>query len=101
MIAIQHTDFTIHGSKTSRFRIWSNWNTVAPIFHALGANVNVGARRNEQIARTTEMGLKAFHLDDLEEEVKDVDICINTIPSLVVNSRSYCKNARIIRSLSI
>lgn len=86
MMAIQHTDFTIHGSNVAVLGLGRVGMSVARTFAALGANVKVGARKSEHIARITEMGLTPFQLMDLENQVKDVDICINTIPHLVVNA---------------
>lgn len=86
MMAIQHTDFTIHGSTIMVLGLGRVGMSVARTFSALGAKVKVGARKGEHIARITEMALTPFHLDDLMQQVKDVDICINTIPDLVVTA---------------
>ncbi len=71
MMAIQHTDFTIHGSNIAILGLGRVGMSVARTFHALGAKVKVGARKSEHLARITEMGLAAFHLSDLEKEVRD------------------------------
>ncbi|MCA1028520.1 dipicolinic acid synthetase subunit A [Cytobacillus kochii] len=84
MMAIQHTDFTIHGSNVTVLGLGRTGMSIARAFHALGAKVKVGARKSEHIARITEMGLTPFHLSDIEEAVVDADICINTIPLQVV-----------------
>ncbi len=91
MMAIQHTDFTIHGSKVIVLGLGRVGMSVARAFHVLGAKVKVGARKSEHIARITEMGLQPFYLKDLEEEVKDVDICINTIPTKIVTANVIAK----------
>ncbi|KAB2337562.1 dipicolinic acid synthetase subunit A [Cytobacillus depressus] len=91
MMAIQHTDITIHGSNIMVLGLGRTGMSVARTFDALGANVKVGARKSEHIARVTEMGLKPFHLKDLEDEVKDIDICINTIPYLIVTASVIAK----------
>ena len=70
MMAIQHTDFTIHGSNIAVLGLGRVGMSVARTFHALGAKVKVGARKSEHLARITEMGLTPFHLNDLEKEVK-------------------------------
>ena len=57
MMAIQHTDFTIHGSNIAVLGLGRVGMSVARAFHALGAKVKVGARKSEHIARITEMGL--------------------------------------------
>ncbi|MBY0120642.1 dipicolinic acid synthetase subunit A [Bacillus sp. S/N-304-OC-R1] len=91
MMAIQHTDITIHGSNITVLGLGRVGMSVARVFSALGAKVKVGARKSEHIARITEMGLTPFHLNDLENEVKDTDICINTIPHLVVTASVIAK----------
>jgi dipicolinate synthase subunit A len=91
MMVIQHTDFTIHGSKTAVLGFGRVGMSVARIFSALGAKVKVGARRSEHIARITEMGLQPFHIKDLQNEVQDIDIVINTIPHKVVTAAVISK----------
>lgn len=85
MLAIQHTDYTIHGSQVAVLGLGRTGMTIACTFAALGANVKVGARSSAHLARITEMGLVPFHTDELKEHVKDIDICINTIPSMILN----------------
>lgn len=91
MIAIQHTDFTIHGSNIVVLGLGRVGMSVARTFHALGAKVKVGARKSEHLARITEMGLTAFHLQDIEHAVNDTDICINTIPFPIVTASVISK----------
>lgn len=91
MMVIQHTDFTIHGSNTVVLGMGRVGMTVARTFSALGANVKVGARKREHIARIKEMGLEPFYLKDLDQEVKDADIVINTIPYHVVTASVISK----------
>lgn len=91
MMAIQHTDFTIHGSKITVLGLGRCGMSIARTFHALGARVKVGARKTEHLARTTEMALVPFHLNDLEKEVKDTDILINTIPYQIVSAAVISK----------
>lgn len=86
MMAIQHTDFTIHGSNVIVLGLGRVGMSVARAFASLGAKVKVGARKSEHIARISEMGLTPFHLDDFDSVVRDVDICINTIPALIVKA---------------
>lgn len=86
MMAIQNTDITIHQSSVAVLGLGRVGMSVARTFSLLGANVKVGARKSEHLARITEMGLKPFHLNDLRKEVKDIDICINTIPHPLVNA---------------
>ncbi|MCQ6274146.1 dipicolinic acid synthetase subunit A [Bacillus sp. V3B] len=91
MMAIQHTDFTIHGSTVTVLGLGRVGMSVARTFHLLGAKVKVGARKTEHIARITEMGLTPFHLDEISHWVKDTDICINTIPHQIVTASVISK----------
>jgi dipicolinate synthase subunit A len=91
MMVIQHTDFTIHGSRVAVLGLGRVGMTVARTFAALGAKVKVGARRTEHLARIAEMGLEPFHLQDLEKEVRDIDVCINTIPTMIVTASVISK----------
>jgi dipicolinate synthase subunit A len=91
MMAIQHTDFTIHGANIVVLGLGRVGMSVARALDALGANVKVGARKSEHIARITEMALTPFQLKDIEDHVKEADICINTIPHLIVSASVISK----------
>ncbi len=91
MMVIQHTDFTIHGSEVVVLGLGRVGMSVARTFSALGAKVKVGARRSEHIARISEMGLESFYLKDIEEVVENCDVCINTIPHMVVTASVISK----------
>ena len=91
MMAIQHTDITIHGSNVVVLGLGRVGMSVARTFHLLGSKVKVGARKPEHIARITEMGLSPFHLEELSNYVSDTDILINTIPHLIVTAKVIAK----------
>lgn len=91
MMAIQHTDFTIHGSKITVLGLGRCGMSIARAFHALGGKVKVGARKSEHLARITEMGLTPFHLNNTVKEVSDTDILINTIPFPIVSAAVISK----------
>ena len=91
MMAIQHTDFTIHGSNVIVLGLGRTGMSVARSFHALGAKVKVGARKTEHIARINEMGLTPFFTAELENVVENADICINTIPHKIITTNVLAK----------
>ncbi len=91
MLAMQNTDNTIHGSTIAVLGLGRCGISLARLFHGMGAQVKVGVRKSEHLARVYEMGLTPFHLNQLEKEVSDVDICVNTIPALVVTSSVIAK----------
>lgn len=86
MMVIQNTDVTIHDSDVMVLGFGRTGMTVARLMASLGARVKVGARRSEHLARITEMGLEPFYVENLEQEVKGIDICINTIPAPVLTA---------------
>ncbi|MDN4523404.1 dipicolinic acid synthetase subunit A [Fictibacillus fluitans] len=86
MMVIQNTDTTIHNSNTVVLGFGRVGMSVARAFDALGAHVKVGARKPEHLARISEMGFIPFHLDHLQKEVTNTDVCINTIPFQIVTS---------------
>lgn len=91
MMAIQHTDFTIHGSKVMVIGLGRTGMSVARAFHGLGAKVSVGVHRSEHLARVIEMGLDGFYTDTLDIAVQDADIIINTVPKQIITSKVISK----------
>ncbi|MED4202569.1 dipicolinic acid synthetase subunit A [Neobacillus mesonae] len=91
MMAIQHTDFTIHGSKVTILGLGRCGMSIARAFHSLGAKVKVGARKSEHLARITEMGLEPFSLSNIQKEVMATDILINTVPQQIVSAGVIAK----------
>ncbi|KIL80630.1 Dipicolinate synthase subunit A [Bacillus badius] len=91
MMAIQHTDFTIHGSSVAVLGMGRVGMSVARTFANLGANVKLGARKSEHLARAIEMGLTPFSIDQLPQQAESLDLIINTIPSLVITSQAIAK----------
>ncbi|MCZ0702613.1 dipicolinate synthase subunit A [Natronobacillus azotifigens] len=86
MLAIQHTNFTIHDANVFVLGLGRVGMTVANKFNGLGANVFVGARKASDLARVNEMGLNGFHLDEITTYTESCDILINTIPASIVTS---------------
>lgn len=91
MMVIQNTDITIHHANVMVLGLGRTGMSITRAFQALGAHVKVGSRNPEQIARAVEMGVKAFYLKELETEVEDTEICINTIPAMVLTSKVLSK----------
>ncbi|MGP4107035.1 dipicolinic acid synthetase subunit A [Virgibacillus sp. L01] len=88
MMAIEHTDYTIHSSRVIVVGFGRVGNTVANKFSALGAKVSVCARSIMDLARITEMGHTAIPFDKLHEHTSNCDLLINTIPAKVVKKES-------------
>jgi dipicolinate synthase subunit A len=83
-LAMEHTDFMIHGSNVMVLGYGRVGKTIARIFDAVGAKVQVGARKEADLARIIEVGLTPFSLKNLEDVLENVDICINTIPHMIL-----------------
>ncbi|TXL67731.1 dipicolinic acid synthetase subunit A [Cerasibacillus terrae] len=84
LMAMKHTDYTIHSSRIIVTGFGRVGHTVANKFQALGANVSVAATKIRDLARITEMGLDSIPLHLLEDYTDECDILINTIPAPVI-----------------
>lgn len=87
MLAIQNTDITIHGSQSMVLGFGRTGFTMARTLKGLGACVKVGVRRPEHYARVWEMGFKPFYIKDLFEQVANIDLLFNTIPTMIVTAQ--------------
>jgi dipicolinate synthase subunit A len=86
MMAIQHTDITIHGSESIVLGMGRCGLSLARVLHAIGARVKVGVRSSEHKARAFEMGIQAFDTSELKDHVKNADLIFNTVPALIIDS---------------
>lgn len=84
LMAIQNTDFTIHGSACLVLGLGRTGLTMAQTLKGLGAHVAVGVRKPEHYARASAMGYEAFYMVDLPERAAKADIVFNTIPAMVL-----------------
>ncbi|MDQ0193436.1 dipicolinate synthase subunit DpsA [Paenibacillus wynnii] len=87
VLAIQNTDFTIHGSTSMVLGMGRTGFTMARSLQGLGSNVKVGVRRQEHYARAEEMGWKPFLTENLLSHVSDTDLIFNTIPSMIITAQ--------------
>lgn len=90
-IAMQETTKTIHGSNVIIIGFGRIGLTIARIFSAVGANVTATARRTEHFARMYEMGISGLSTTEIENNIDQFDICINTVPHLVLDSSIISK----------
>ena len=86
MMAIQHTNITLHGSTVVVLGLGRVGLTLSRTLKALGAHVRVGVRKSEHFARADEMRLGPFYTDHLASNVRDADIVFNTVPAHVVTA---------------
>lgn len=87
MMAIQHTDITIHGSNCIVLGLGRTGFTMARTLQALGAHVKVGVRRDETFARAFEMGFEPFYMPELARHAGNIDLIFNTIPTMIVTAQ--------------
>ncbi|MCR8630758.1 dipicolinate synthase subunit DpsA [Paenibacillus radicis (ex Xue et al. 2023)] len=87
MMAIQNTDFTIHGSQSMVLGFGRTGITLARTLQGLGAKVKVGVNKPEYYARAWEMGFTPFYTQDLHNQTANIDLLFNTIPSMIVTAQ--------------
>lgn len=79
-LAIEHTDYTIHGSNVIVLGFGRVGFTVARLFKNVGANVTVCVRNSADVARISEMGMNPLFVTNLHQEIEHSELCINTVP---------------------
>ncbi|MEF2965156.1 dipicolinate synthase subunit DpsA [Paenibacillus sp. M1] len=94
MMAIQNTNITIHGSICMVLGIGRTGFTLARTLQGLGANVQVGVRKEADFARAVQMGWKPFAATDLNAYTGAVDLIFNTIPTMIVTAQIISKLSR-------
>lgn len=87
MMAIENTDFTIHGSKSMVLGFGRTGMTMARTLKGLGADVMVGVRKSEHRARALEMGFTPIYVNKLDRHVSQIDLLFNTIPTMIVTAK--------------
>ncbi|UOQ85626.1 dipicolinic acid synthetase subunit A [Gracilibacillus salinarum] len=87
MLAIKHTDFTIHHADVFVFGFGRVGQTTASSFAGLGANVSVISKDESELARIYEKGWQPYHLEQVEDHMDDCQILINTIPAKIVDKK--------------
>lgn len=85
MMAIEHTDHTIHSSHITVTGFGRVGHTLANKLHALGAQVTVGSNNLRELARAKEIGMQAYPLNQLPEKMNHCDLIMNTIPAPVID----------------
>lgn len=84
-MAMEATSITIHGSESVVLGFGKSGSTLAHTLHAMGAKVSLVARKEGDLARAYESGLRPVHFMDLALEAAKAEIIFNTVPSLVLD----------------
>lgn len=87
MMAIQHTDITIHDSTCMVLGLGRTGLTLARTLKGLGARIKAGVRREDAFARAFEMGFEPFYMPDLARQSGNIDLLFNTIPTMIVTAQ--------------
>jgi dipicolinate synthase subunit A len=83
-IIIENTKVSIHGSSIVVIGQGNVAHTLTRNLILLGANVTVAARNSVQRAQAIVIGAKAITLDKLGDAVTDCDICLSSVPALLI-----------------
>ncbi|GAB2563116.1 dipicolinic acid synthetase subunit A [Gracilibacillus alcaliphilus] len=86
MLAIQHTNVTIHHANVYIFGYGRVGETTANCFAGLGANISVVSKSGADLARVYERGWQGYSMEEAGKYISDCQILINTIPSKVVDA---------------
>lgn len=86
MLAIKHTDITIHNANVLVLGFGRIGKTIARLFSAVGAKVTVLVNKKEDEARAMEMGFHPLLEASLESAIPSQHIVINTIPALILTA---------------
>jgi dipicolinate synthase subunit A len=86
MMAIQHTDITLHQSNCIVLGLGRVGLSLARVLHAIGARVHAGVRFSDDYARAFEMGLTPFYIEELPQKVEQADIIFNTVPAKIIDA---------------
>ena len=84
-IAMEETQRTIHGTKTLIMGFGRVGKVLSKMLHGIGSDVYCEARKNEDIAWIKAYGYTPVHLNDLNENLNQFDIIINTIPFQILD----------------
>lgn len=103
-MAMEASTITIHGSRSFVLGLGRCGWTLARTLKGMGAQVTGVARKSADLARAIEMGLKAVHFSDLEEEIGQAELIFNTVPQPILDKvllERVAKDAVIIDIASI
>lgn len=86
-VAIQNTDTILHGRKVLVLGFGRVGKVVARKFYELSAKVTCAARKFSDFAWIWTFGYDVANIYSLQEDLKDYDIIINTVPKMIIDKR--------------
>ena len=87
-IAIENTNKILHGSKVLILGFGRVGKVLAHKLRGLSADVTCSARKNEDFAWIRTYGYTAINTNELENNLGNYDIIINTIPTIILNENN-------------
>lgn len=84
-ITMENTQKTIHGSNVLIMGFGRVGKVLAKMLDGIGAKVSCEARKNSDVAWIKAYGYNPIHLSELESELGNYDIIINTIPFQILD----------------
>jgi dipicolinate synthase subunit A len=90
-MAMQHTDITIHGSRSVVLGYGRCGVTLARMLGGIGAKVSVCARSESDLARIQESGFTPYSFQEIVKAVQEADIVFNTVPAMVLTAEVLAK----------
>lgn len=85
-LMISETERTVFGSNVLIMGYGRIGKLLSEYTKAIGAKVYVEARKDSDITWINTRGMKAVHLDNLNEYIGEMDIIVNTVPALIMDS---------------
>ena len=84
-IAIEQTLTTLHGSNVLVLGFGRIGKVLAKMLNGIGANVSCEARKNADLAWIKAYGYNPIHLNELDKNLKNFNIIINTVPFVILD----------------
>ncbi|MTI82260.1 MAG: dipicolinate synthase subunit DpsA [Firmicutes bacterium] len=85
-MAMEATPITIHGSECYVLGYGRTGATLARLLQGMGAKVTVTARKEAQLARIYEIGMRSMTYEDLPNHINEAQIIFNTVPAKVLTN---------------
>ena len=87
-IALEEMPVTLHSSNCLVIGFGRVGKLTANLFHGIGANISVCARKHSDIAWIKGYGYQPIYAEHLNEELSRFDLIINTVPHLILGEES-------------
>ena len=101
-IAIENTNKIIHGSEVLILGFGRIGKVLARKLAGLSAKVTCAARKDEDLAWIQAYGHKATNINTIDENLRQYDIIINTVPHIILNEErlKYVKKESLLIDLA-